>query len=515
MEIQAMTDSPEELHRLYWTIALAIGMPLLTVVLVEAEQAQRRRDSNFRSVFRNLRLLFLPSIAAWLALTRIVGYAVEDSLPRIVATLADVSAIIVGLSLVNAILFSNVEQDSWQARTPRLLVDIVRLFLVVIGSAVVLSFVWGVDLGEMAAALGIGSIVIGLAVAEPLGNVFAGLMLLVERPISVGDWIKISDRIGQVTEINWRAIHLRTYMNELVVVPNAILAKESFTNFSRPSRMHCENITLGFSYDDPPNKVRATLLDLLENTPGVLAEPAPIVRVVNYGDFAIDYTATFFVADYLKHYAVSDTFLTRVWYAARREGISIPFPTAVEYSGEDRFYDEKNKPPIGPALAHASILACLSDSERARLESGCFWRSFAQNELIADEGSPLPGLFLIVKGRVRATRTEIDRSTIDLFEAGEGEIFGESVAHGNRTSESKIVALEDLECVVVRTEKLHEILMSSSRFACEVSRIFELRRLPVGRVIPECLTTFRHAQPSRLDEGAESRTEVPEESPTS
>jgi small-conductance mechanosensitive channel len=472
-----MFDSSDELNRLYWTIGLVIAVPILTVVLVEMEQMQRRQSSKYRSVFRYLRVPMIPLMAAWLILTKVMGVPVDDRLARIVATLADVSAIVVGLSLVNAILFSNISDDSWQARTPKLLVDIVRSILVIIGAAVVLSLVWGVDLGQIAAALGIGAIVIGLAIAEPLGNVFAGLMLLVERPITVGDWIKIGERVGQVLEINWRAIHLRTYLGELVVVPNAILAKESFSNFSRPTKLHAEPLKLGFSYDDPPNKVRATLLDCLDRTPGVRKEPPATVQVVNYGDFSVDYEVIFYVDDYKRLFEVRDAFMTTVWYAARREGITIPFPTAMEYSGEmkDTLLPPNPHPSIDETLDGIPMLAGLSESQRSKLVADSYWHSYAKNEIVTDLGEIIPGLFLIVKGRVRATRTNQDGTMSVIFEAGEGEAFGESIANGTRLSDCRFIAIEDLDCVILRPNTLQGVLMTCTRFAQEISHLTEIR----------------------------------------
>lgn len=466
-----------ETQRLYWTIAILLATPLLTVLFLEIELLLKRRGSSYSSVFHWLRLLFLPLFTLWLALINVAGFDFSDPVAKIVATMADVAGIVVGLSFVNAVLFSNVAENSWQARTPKLLVDIVRLFLVVIGFAIVLSLVWGVDLGQVAAALGIGSIVIGLAIAEPLGNVFAGLMLLVERPISVGDWIKIGDSVGQVIEINWRAVHLRTFLRELVVVPNAILAKDSFTNYSRPTRLHCENITLGFSYDDAPNKVRSILLDLLDQTPGVLTDPPPAVRVANYGDFTIDYKVIFFVQEFTKLGLVRDSFMTKVWYSAKREGITIPYPIQHEIGMDPKEMEEKAKPPIAETVDSLAIFSTLNTPQKELLKSELKWRSYARNEVIAEIGSNLPGLFVIAGGRVRATATNADGQEETCFDAGEGEIFGESIANGDRSSAFQFTALSDMDCLVISPDLLRRLIFDSARFAREVSMIAEKRSL--------------------------------------
>lgn len=471
-----MFDSPNEIDRLYWTLGLVLIVPLTTVILVELELRQQRRDSQYKYVFRNIRILLLPMIALWLALTHIAGYAETESLPKIIASLADVSAIIVGLSLVNAILFTNVSENSWQARTPKLLVDIVRMVLVAIGCACVLSFVWGVDLGKAAAALGVGSLVIGFAVAEPLGNVFAGLMLLLERPIMVGDWIKVGEVTGKVIEINWRAVHLRAFQQELMVVPNSILAKQSFSNYSRPLKIHCEILKLGFSYNDPPNKVRFILFDLIENTTGVLKDPPPLVRVSNYGDYTIDYTVIFYVEEFAKLAATRDAFMTRIWYAAQREGLTIPFPIATHINVDSEIEQQKARPPISQALQKFSLLSPLSEKQINEIESCILWKKYSQNEIVAGPGELLDGLYLVVNGRLRALEIRLDGQESPIYEVNQGEIFGESVANAERRSHLKLVALEDMNCMIIPAEKLNDLILSSPRFAREISQIIESRR---------------------------------------
>jgi small-conductance mechanosensitive channel len=472
-----MFDSINEINRLYWTIGLVLLVPLATVILVELELRQQRRNSQYKYVFRNIRTLLLPMFALWLALTRIAGYEETENLPRIIASLADISAIIVGLSIVNAILFSNVSENSWQARTPKLLVDIVRMVLVAIGCACVLSFVWGVDLGKAAAALGVGSLVIGFAVAEPLGNVFAGLMLLLERPIMVGDWIKVGDVTGKVIEINWRAVHLRAFQMELLVVPNSVLAKQSFSNYSRPLKIHCEILNLGFSYNDPPNKVRFILFDLIENTTGVLKDPPPLVRVKNYGDYTIDYAVIFYVEDFSKLAAVRDAFMTRIWYAAQREGLTIPFPIATRINIDADAEQLKARPPISQALQKFPLLKPLSEKQIREIESISLWKKYSQNEIVAGPGELLDGLYLVVSGRLRALEIRINGQETPVYEVNQGEIFGESVANSERRSSLKLIALEDMNCIIIPAEKLNDLILASPRFARELSQIIEARRM--------------------------------------
>ena len=83
---------------------------------------------------------------------------------------------------------------------------------------VIYSNVWGREVQGALTALGVGSVVIGLALQEPLGNIVSGLMLLFERPLKVGDWVSAEGVTGKVIEINWRSVHILTPTRELRIV---------------------------------------------------------------------------------------------------------------------------------------------------------------------------------------------------------------------------------------------------------------------------------------------------------
>jgi small-conductance mechanosensitive channel len=105
----------------------------------------------------------------------------------------------------------------------------------------------------------------------------AGIAVLFEQPFQVGDWITVGSITGEVMEMNWRSVRVRTRARDLVVVPNSVIGKETLINLSRPTRTHGETHTLGFSYDDPPNKVKRVLSRVVLSTRGVLADPPPAI----------------------------------------------------------------------------------------------------------------------------------------------------------------------------------------------------------------------------------------------
>ncbi|MEL6552150.1 MAG: mechanosensitive ion channel family protein, partial [Cyanobacteria bacterium J06621_11] len=309
-----------------WGVGLMVFFPLLMVGLSELILRLDQRQHPMLRVVKELRNWVFPTAALFFLLTKVLEKD-KGSLPiQIVETLAWVALIIAALSFVNVLLFTGAKPGTWQDDMPKLFRDLVRTVLIAIGIAIVLSAVFGVDLGGAFAALGVGGIVLGFALQDTLGNLFSGVALLFERPFDIGDWLEVDGRVGKVIEVNWRSVHIMTRDLDQLVVPNSALAGAVIQNFNKPTPRHRENISLGFSYNDAPNKVKRVMREVALSTKGVLANPAPLVQTLSYDDSSIGYEAKLFLEDYADVPKVRDEFTTRVWYAARRNGLSIPFP---------------------------------------------------------------------------------------------------------------------------------------------------------------------------------------------
>ena len=221
-----------------WLLALILGFPLLMLLLEEALRWLRRHLPAFVPPLAILRNWTLPSLALYVLLVEVLQRPRTALGVRISETVVWITLILAALTLLNVVLFEGAPQGSWQAKVPKLFRDLGRFLLVLIGSAIVLSSVWGADLGGFLTALGVGSLVLGLALQDSLGNIFSGVALLFEQPIRMGDWVQIGESVGEVVEVNWRAVHLQTASQDLIVIPNAELSKGQFTNFNQIGRAH-------------------------------------------------------------------------------------------------------------------------------------------------------------------------------------------------------------------------------------------------------------------------------------
>jgi small-conductance mechanosensitive channel len=450
----------------------AVGFALLTLAIGALE----RRSHPLAGSMRAARNLLVPLLAVALVGRLAMDAAEAGSFVRVVETLLWIAVIHVALSFLNHGFFLRRDGTTDQTRVPKLFLDILRGFLVLVGACIVLASVWGYDLGSLFTALGVTSIVLGLALQNTLDNVMAGIALLFERPFSVGDWIAVGDKTGQVVEVNWRSVRVRTRNNDFLIIPNSVLGKEILVNHSRPTRVHGEDLLLGFSYDDPPNKVKRVLLKAALATRGVLAEPAPCVRTKVYAAYSIDYQVKLFIDDQARLNDILDEFMTQVWYSARRNGLTIPFPTQTSFEYHMQAPPREAGVSARSALAHVPFFVPMSPEELEGLAADTVVLSYGRGERIVHQGEAGDALFIVREGSAIVTVADGQGSEREVARLGRGEFFGEMALLTGEPRTASVTASDDLEAMVIYKEALRGILARRPGLAQEMAEIVEARR---------------------------------------
>lgn len=182
----------------------------------------------------------------------------------------------------------------------------------------------GVNVGPLIAGLGVGGFIVGFAFQESLGNLAAGLMLLISQPYAIGDYVEIGGVGGSVGEMNIMATVLTTPDNKRVLVPNRKIWGTEIINYTALPTRRVE-LLIGISYGADIPKAFSVVQNLLENHEMVLKDPAPMVGVKELGDSAVvlvvrPWTKT---SDYWTVYFDATR---KIKEAFDREGIAIPFP---------------------------------------------------------------------------------------------------------------------------------------------------------------------------------------------
>lgn len=154
---------------------------------------------------------------------------------------------------------------------------LIYLFILSIVLLMVLSE-FHVEITPILTALGVGGLAVALALQDTLSNFFAGIHILVEEPIRVGDFIRMGkDEEGTVTDIGWRTTRIQTFQNTIIVIPNKNLVAANVVNFHLPGPRVAAEIQIFAAHDASPDAIAEAALEIASTTDGVLKEPAPVV----------------------------------------------------------------------------------------------------------------------------------------------------------------------------------------------------------------------------------------------
>jgi len=218
---------------------------------------------------------------------------------------------------------------------------VLKGIVVTIGILIILT-VLKISITPILTALGIGGLAVALALQDTLANLFAGLHLLIEKSVRVGDFIKLeSGQEGFVDDITWRTARIRMLSNNIVVIPNVKLAQSIVTNYYLPEKRMSLSITIGVSCSSDPVKVEKILVEetkkAANEVPGLLDEPEPFVRFIpGFGDSSLDFTLICQVREFIDQYLVQHELRKRIFERFRKEGIEIPFPHRTVYLREEK-----------------------------------------------------------------------------------------------------------------------------------------------------------------------------------
>jgi small-conductance mechanosensitive channel len=232
------------------------------------------------------------------------------------------------LRLVGLYLFDVHLQGKKGMRLPPLLPAVAMLVVYLAAALVTLRLSFPrLDVAPLLATSAVTSLVLGLALQPILGNFFAGLVISLEKPFRLNDWIRVGEHEGRVVAINWRTTHLRTRDNDNVVIPNGKIADERVLNYYYPHPMHLERVRVPVHYATPPYRARRVLLESVHGIPGILDKPTPEVYVLSFDDSAVLYELRVWIEDVAQSTRIASDLRARVWEELQRAGMVIPYPT--------------------------------------------------------------------------------------------------------------------------------------------------------------------------------------------
>jgi small-conductance mechanosensitive channel len=220
-------------------------------------------------------------------------------------------------------------RDAISTHQREILHHIVQIALFIPASLFILTL-FGAGVGNVLLSASVLGVVVGLAARQTLGAVLAGFVLLFSRPFELGDWVKLHDHEGVVTDVSIVNTEIRTFDDEVVLIPNDEITSRAILNRSKNDRLRVQ-VDVGVDYETDVERAMTVAADAMAGLDELKEAPAPDVVVESFGDSAVVLTLRFYIDDpsIRRKWDAQNAVMEAVKTAFEREGIAIPFPQRV------------------------------------------------------------------------------------------------------------------------------------------------------------------------------------------
>jgi small-conductance mechanosensitive channel len=334
--------------RLVWTAAtLAVGYlagrVLRGVILAKIVHLAARTSGAWDDIvieeIRRRALLWSLLIGVWLSLGH---WPLRDDVRgltiKILIAVAGASITFMAASIANRLLVAYSARVMPVVPVSGLTQNVARILVTIVGALVILDGL-GLNITPMLTALGVGGLAVALALQDPLSNLFAGIAISVSGQIRIGDYIKIeAGPEGVVSDFDWRSTRIVTLANNLVVVPNAALAKATVTNFSLPQPEGAVPVQISVEYGSNMDQVERVTLEVAREVQrqvtGGVRDFEPAVRFHTFAESGITFSISLRGQQFVDQYLLKHEFVKRLQVRFAREGIAIAVPVRTIASRE-------------------------------------------------------------------------------------------------------------------------------------------------------------------------------------
>lgn len=373
---------------------------------------------------------------------------------------------------------------------PSLLDSVISVVFYGVGLGAIAHYWFNVELTPFLATSAVVGAVVGLALQDTLGNLFAGIALHTEAPFGVGDWVRVGDRDGRIEQVSWRAMRLRTWDGDTLTIPNGEVSRHALLNYSVPASPHSRLILVNIGYATSPARAIAALRGALAQVEGMAPGSTPNVRIVGYQDWSMRYEIRYFFASYEDYRLVEGEIYRLVWYHLRRAGIEVATPISNVNIVPPAARVEESADRLMGALRGVDLFQTLSEGELRTIASRLRPLHFAAGERILEEGAPGDSFFLIDRGQVQVLR-RLGGTPREMARLGEGECFGEMAMLTGQERAATVVAATDVDVLVIDKAGFQDVLAKNPDVAVDISTLLARRRAALSDAEADVTTRVR------------------------
>jgi len=391
---------------------------------------------------------------------------------------AAVPAIFLIVRLLDLLVFDFAIRRQRKVDAPQLLRQVLAITLYLILFATAISSIFHHSVTTFLTTTTVLAAVLGLALQETLGNLFAGIAIHMEGGFEIGDVIHSGDYLGVVEGMSWRATRIRAVGNQIVVLPNSLLARERLEIFPR-NNFNGRVLQIGVDQNIPPATVIPILVNAASHVDGVAREMPCIARIGAFTDSGVTYELKYYTSDYSTRERIDAEIRRAVWYALRRNQIA--FATAItsvqSYKPPTVESAELPREELIARLQAVDILSPLSAGAHETLADAVRMHVYAKGETILRHGAAGDSMFIVHHGTT-SVRVSDDHPPgwREVAALGEGSVFGEMALLTGEARTADVVAVTDVTALEIRKDALQPILVDHPDLAAAISGKIALRR---------------------------------------
>jgi len=395
---------------------------------------------------------------------------------RLLKIFLAMALVIAIVRFVTFLLFGRLSESKREISS--LLRTVVSVVIYIIAFAIIFQAQYpGINLGSIFAGSAIFGIVVGLALQDTLGNLFAGIALQADQPFQVGDVVNIMNRgTGVVESVSWRGVKIRNFQNKLIVISNSVLGKESIEVASK-GNLNARYVNFSTLYANSPARTIQVVRDAVRQAENVSQKIRPVVRIRNLGESGLEWEIKYWLEDYSKYNTTDALVRQRIWYAFQREKIEFAYATRtihIETKPQETAFDEHVN-TVTERLNNVSIFAPLSDEETERLALASTVRVYAPGEAIVRMGQEGRSMFVIMRGSVEVQVPQGSATKV-LNTLRENDYFGEMSLLTGEPRTATVVAIEETEVLQIGKTALKPIFAANPELVRAISEMVEERR---------------------------------------
>ena len=411
----------KQFPRLSWSIQLLLGYMLLIssepLLLALKEHYKNFFYIEFIKIIYDIFWWIVPAIFINLAIKRFVWIQLEEKTNR---------------------------------KVPKIVTNSVVFIVYLLTSFAIIAYVFDQQLTSLLATSGVLAMIIGLAIQVNISNIFSGIVINVEQPFRIGDWIKIDHKYkGKVIDITWRTTRILTLQGNILSFPNSYTSESPITNYCYPDKNIWAKVMIHVSPEYPPEKIKKICMDAVLSIDGIVKDKSPIIRL-QLNDWSVDYIILFCIDDYDKKFKYKSLVYERILIHLNRIGIepAIMKQEVHMFKGINHIGEEALNPLA--ILKEVDIFMSFSEEIKKNLSLKMHKKKYQPKEVIIEQGDPGDSLFIIVEGSV-SVRININNEQIEVDRMGANAFFGEMALLTGEPRNASIVAIS--HCILYEITK--------------------------------------------------------------